>query len=72
MKRTYWTGLPQGQRYESFTGMQAAKQLGPWVEVTNSMFTQEVELSPLEQPEVMQVQAQLEAEPYAPGSQLYL
>ncbi len=33
MKRNYWDGIPQGRRFESFTGMQKSKELGPWVEV---------------------------------------
>ena len=33
MNNHNWDALPQGKKYESFTGMQNSKEVGPWVEV---------------------------------------
>lgn len=72
MKRHNWNSMPQGQRYESFTGMQAVRQLGPWVEVSQLALVQEVQVSPAEQTQQVQVDEQQVADGYTPGPNLYL
>lgn len=67
MKRHNWDGIPQGQKYVSFTGMQGEKQIGNWVEVGQLAIVQKelemlgaiqlnstVEVEPISQQEIEQ------------------
>lgn len=55
MKKHYWDPIPQGHKFESFTGMQGAKQLGEWCEVSHLTLPNFANVHPVEQDPYQQV-----------------